>query len=88
MLDKYSRDLAQSLHLGKWIDDWETGRLGWKKRNLVLVMYLFYLNFPKPHACSTFSIFTKSRTLLLKLSDKVWSKNREQTINRLIRNKA
>ena len=51
-------------------------------------MYFFYLNFSKPHACSTFSIFTKSHTLLLKLSDKVWSKNREQTINRLVCNKA
>lgn len=33
MLDKYSGDLAQSLHLRKWIGDWETG-VGVEKEKL------------------------------------------------------
>ena len=46
MLDKYSRDLAQSLHLGKWIGDWETGA-GVEKEKLSSHNVLFLFEFSK-----------------------------------------
>ena len=44
LLDKYSRGLAQSLHLRKWIGDWETG-VGVEKEKLSSHNVLFLFEF-------------------------------------------